>query len=544
MVRSKNCWTGSVRCAFVLVLFTLGATTVFAQDYSRKASPFDDFRVVKTENGLRLEVLLEDVWYEPLAIDETPIAEILGYCERQWPGQALKRFTEDLVEALVRLGRPPGPAVSLEVRAVASTGGEGVLTLQEVPLSPSKRAAFLDRRGTETPQQKELRKTLSDQLSENSLLLDATSARADLAAFEEGLRDRFAYLDWKGIDLKRELDELAREIPASGRVSITMLRTRLERILMRFGDGHARIAGPSERPRNFPPYLLVAAADGVAAILPDRTALVDDQHPYVVEIDGDPLATWLERVRPRVADGSPQLIHERSLRQLRLLSEIRGEFGLPEMPSVTLGLGATPERVDRVVERSLVSRPPTYGRWPRRETQTLEGNVGYLRIYDMTNETDPLHEAMAAFRETKGLILDVRGNGGGTRNALLAVAGYLQANDEAPWVGNVATYRRAADRDQDHLASRFVHRRDDSNFGDAQRAAIDAFQESFEPEWIPEDPVGDRFSEWHYLVLGRTGDDREYFYDRPVIVLSDAVSFSATDIFLGALRGRPRVTLL
>ena len=40
------------------------------------------------------------------------------------------------------------------------------------------------------------------------------------------------------------------------------------------------------------------------------------------------------------------------------------------------------------------------------------------------------------------------------------------------------------------------------------------------------------------------GHDREYFYDKPVVVLSDASCFSATDIFLGALKGRPRITLM
>ena len=60
------------------------------------------------------------------------------------------------------------------------------------------------------------------------------------------------------------------------------------------------------------------------------------------------------------------------------------------------------------------------------------------------------------------------------------------------------------------------------------------------PEWSP---TGE-FSDWHYLVLDRTGHPGEYFYDQPVLVLSDATCFSATDIFLGALKGRPRVTLM
>ena len=51
-------------------------------------------------------------------------------------------------------------------------------------------------------------------------------------------------------------------------------------------------------------------------------------------------------------------------------------------------------------------------------------------------------------------------------------------------------------------------------------------------------------SRWHYLVLDRTGHPDEYHYNRPVVVLSDAGCFSATDIFLGALELFPSVTLM
>ena len=70
--------------------------------------------------------------------------------------------------------------------------------------------------------------------------------------------------------------------------------------------------------------------------------------------------------------------------------------------------------------------------------------------------------------------------------------------------------------------------------------AIDVAARRFEPEWT----LPDGFSEWHYLVLDRTGHPDEYWYDRPVVVISDAGCFSATDIFLGALAMHPRVTLL
>jgi C-terminal processing protease CtpA/Prc len=136
--------------------------------------------------------------------------------------------------------------------------------------------------------------------------------------------------------------------------------------------------------------------------------------------------------------------------------------------------------------------------------------------------------------------VDVRGNGGGSREALLVLAGYLIGPEEPALVGNVCAFRLAAGFDDDHLESRYAYPADSPDWSDRQRAAIDALLPSFEPEWaLPEG-----FSAWHLMVLDRTGDDGEFFYDRPVAILCDAGCFSATDILLGALERLPCVVLV
>ena len=187
------------------------------------------------------------------------------------------------------------------------------------------------------------------------------------------------------------------------------------------------------------------------------------------------------------------------------------------------------ETVERELELS--SRRPTYGTWPRSESVILDGDIGYLRIAKMDGAVDELREAMEEFVDTKGLIVDVRGNGGGTRELLLALGGYLIGPKEPAVVGNIAQYRLSRRFDEDHLEARYMHRVGWDGWNDRQRKAIESVAAAFKPEW---QPVGE-FSAWHYLVLDRTGHAAEYFYDLPVVVLSDSGCFSATDIFLGAL---------
>jgi C-terminal processing protease CtpA/Prc len=86
-----------------------------------------------------------------------------------------------------------------------------------------------------------------------------------------------------------------------------------------------------------------------------------------------------------------------------------------------------------------------------------------------------------------------------------------------------------------------MYRADAGVWTDAERRAIADFARGFKPEWTL--PKG-HFSDWHYLVLRRIDGPAIYHYEKPVIVLMNGRCFSATDIFLAALKGMKNVTLL
>jgi len=278
----------------------------------------------------------------------------------------------------------------------------------------------------------------------------------------------------------------------------------------------------------------------VVAFLPDRSGFANPKAPFVTKLDGLSIDDWINVVRPDIPDGSPQMVRRRALRGLREFDRVRrlrgDSTGGPV--SVTFSRAKRKRTIERELELS--TRRPTYGDWPRGRSLVLDESLGYLRLESMNDDIDELRHALGEMRDTRGLIVDVRGNGGGTRDSLLALAGYLIGPDEPAVVGNVARYRLSKRFDDNHLEARFMRRADWKGWSKRSRAAIAACLKSFKPEW---QPVGE-FSAWHYLVLDRTGQEAEYFYGRPVVVLSDAGCFSATDIFLGALERLPRVTLL
>jgi hypothetical protein len=511
---------------FLIVLLLPLLTALALQSSERKTSPFDGMR---WKDG-KPDVQVEETWYRPTSIHGTAVEDILAYCEKTWPGMRERRFAEDLVEAMEGMGVELPQAVDLGLVRLAD--GEEV-TLEGVPMTRAKRNALRDSR--KAPKGSRPSSSLPPER------LSRTAALADLEEFRERLEDQFAYLHMKGVDLKGALDDLAGSF--EDEVSSVELANGLHRILMMFGDGHARVSSPyTPRPELFPPVLLVEAEGGVVAIRSDRSGLLDERHPFVLGIDGLAIDAWIGALSPWIVDGSPQVVRRRALSALRELVTWREQLGREAQGSVVYELADRPDAKrgkQRKVE--LGARRPTYGSWPKEESRVLDSQIGYLRIPRMDSDMEPdLRRAMNEFRDTKGLVVDVRGNGGGSRSLLLALAGYLVGPDEEPWVGNVAAFRTSARFGEDHLEARFAYRSDDERWTNAQADVIAEVEREFEPEWEP----GADFSEWHYLVLDRTGHPDEYFYDRPVVVLCDSGGFSATDIFLGALELHPRVTLM
>ena len=500
----------------VTLALLLSLASLAPQDVDEKSSPFNGLRW----SGDQPEVQVEDTWYKPVAIDGIAVEEILTLADSWSPGRE-KRFAEDLVPILMRLEWKGDKAVDLDLRSLVN--GSAV-RLEGVEMTRDKRQALW----------------ASENLPPTSISVE--DALVDIEAFRAGLKDQFAYLGLGEVDFERELGFI-REGLTGEQIDTLDLRLQLHRLLMRFGDGHARIRSDlplGERGDRYLPFLFVDSAQGVVAVLPDRSDFVESGAPIVRVIDGKMMDEWVESARPYVANGSEQLVRRRALGDMREIDGVRRllgeETGVPL--KVTFSTADGSDTIEREFELSL--RRPTYGDWPRSQSKILEGNIGYLRIARMNEDVDSLHKAMGEFVDTEGLIVDVRGNGGGTRELLLALGGYLVGPKEPAVVGNIAQYRLSSRFDEDHLEARYMHRADWEGWNDRQREAIRVAAAAFKPEW---QPVGE-FSAWHYLVLDRTGHLAEYFYDLPVVVLSDSGCFSATDIFLGALELMPRVTLL
>jgi tRNA A-37 threonylcarbamoyl transferase component Bud32 len=113
----------------------LGPLHAIGGNWYAKSSPFDG---VRWEGDTPI-VKLGETWYELVRIEGLSAAYVTGFC-RQYAGEAWrKRFQEDLLQVLNRMGRWPLRSVELVVKDLES-GALRVVT--EAPLTREKRRAL------------------------------------------------------------------------------------------------------------------------------------------------------------------------------------------------------------------------------------------------------------------------------------------------------------------------------------------------------------------------------------------------------------------
>ncbi|MEM7166566.1 MAG: S41 family peptidase [Planctomycetota bacterium] len=547
-------------CSVSMAVVLLSSGALDAYD---KLSPFSMVRW----NGAVPEVEVGGRWWGLEAIDEAATSDILKFCKSRYGKRWDKRFCEDLVEVLSEMGNVPGATVALRLRDLQT--GE-IATHKQVKLTRANREAILAARPrsragraasptSSAPVHRVERKHAKRAHRKFAYLGDrywnagvggawisAAAAAQDLDQLEWHLTHEYSYRDLTKVDFKRALDAVRAQL-ADG-ITYNDFVIQLRKLLALFGDGHTRARGVRQAlPRGFLPAR-VADIDGrLVALKPDGSALLDPDYPYLRALDGVAVETWL-RVAARLApQGSSQMVRFESVDFLPWTNYLRRDLELPPSEAVSITLESTSGKEAKEHKLPLATRPHFFRQRLTEPPQVMPGEIGYLPIPSMSlrsPQVDAVVAKLRQFKNTKGLIIDVRGNDGGNREALDRLFPLFMAANEAPEVLNVARYRmrpavQAAPRPADgYLRSRMLFPLRAARWTKTQRAVLEKFRKKFRPRWKVDD---DEFSDWHYMVATPAG---KWHYDKPVIVLMDSTCFSATDIFLGAFEGRSGVTLM
>lgn len=404
-------------------------------------------------------------------------------------------------------------------------------------------------------------------LGQDSLIKKISKLQAieDLKQFERILKVESSYFGMYPFDLDLRLEQLKSKWKDS--VEVPQLGVALEKIMGEVGDRHSSISNFKIKLDKFLPFVVAPIGKKLVALnekKDNRHSIFIEKYPYLKAIDGVPIGDFIEEIsfRNKYAPIDAKWAYAANdIISIGLLYYKLGKT-VPNPIKITFTDGK--KDIDKEITLSKTKPKPWHDIQDRNDLilaiekgkagndtlfQILDNNIGYFRIPVMWNFNQnpslfPLIKSkMNEFRNTKALILDVRNNGGGERDILMTLAPYFVEPGAKPWVANLAKIRidQTLNEDISSMRFRYLYNINSPDLDERKRQAITDFMKDYHPNWNYDST---RYSNFFYMVLDQVKNDTVFYYDKPVYVLADEGSFSATSVFVSALKGMNKIKIV
>jgi hypothetical protein len=218
-----------------------------------------------------------------------------------------------------------------------------------------------------------------------------------------------------------------------------------QRILSMGADGHTHVSSLfsalGSQGEHYPPFAVEPIGDRYVAVVPttkQRDQLWSRDFPYIVAIDGIAIERWVQTARPYVSHSHELAMRAKAAALLRYLPYFRKQLSLDDVAEfdVTLqssdGVQKQVTAAARSMPLGILSHSNSFNYFVRGERQweILADGIGYLWLRSSTAPKVRLvAEALPAFRATRGLIIDLRMNAGGTPEIMAMLGIWLTSSD-------------------------------------------------------------------------------------------------------------------
>ena len=351
----------------------------------------------------------------------------------------------------------------------------------------------------------------------------------------------------------------------------------LSKTIGKIGDRHAYIKGydlPETLyfPVSFAPYkdkVLVLKYNKINDKANKKYAFSDSDFPYLKSINNIPLEKLLPKILP-----SQKLAPKKAylLQAIRELRDIETVFSILNIELTNpLPITLTNEKgVEKRLDIKLASDDDKGYLWDERfhknnfyftydekklndkqilnQFFSIKDNIGYIQIVSMLDKEESpvffelLNDFITKAKQTDALIIDVRDNGGGSRDLIQELAGYL-VNPESVYVVNATRQRGDLplnDELKEDLHNRYLFSRDELNT--REQKAVDKFLTLFEPMYGLDN---EKFSDYHYYIFnGQKITKNKYHYNKPVYILANERTFSAASVLVSTFKGLPNINIV
>ncbi len=249
-----------------------------------------------------------------------------------------------------------------------------------------------------------------------------------LEALWRNLSETYPALEYKGIRGREWMEPSLQRVRDAK--SDQEFYEILQEQMARLKDTHTRIISYPDQPKLESPPVLLNQVEGKVAVIRAHPATTLSAGEVIVSIEERPVAECLAERMTRVCNSTDLGRIREACGQL-----LRGPAGT----AVNVSVQGTNGAVRRLTLRR--ESKPDFWREPAISTREPSNSIGYIRISRWTDDTIPeqFDLALERFKNVQGIIIDVRGNGGGNDHLADVVNGRLISQ---PVVSSIDFWRK------------------------------------------------------------------------------------------------------
>lgn len=393
----------------------------------------------------------------------------------------------------------------------------------------------------------------------------------DLKYLDKILQEMSSYQGLNGYDYREDFEDFLAQSSNKNKVSKYEFGLFLSQTVGKIGDRHAYIDGYESRDALFLPLAFAPYQKKIIAITYDEAentyGFYDPEFPYLTSINNIPVEDIISQVLPSDILAPQVSYHTRAIRELRDIDKVFAllKEDLPNPLPITLN---NDSGMLKQISINLVPRSERPKIWDERfqienfflteekandpeiieQFFTLEDKIAHIRLVGMVDKQDNpgffefFNDFMTKAKTSKSMIIDVRDNGGGTRDLIQELAGYF-IHPDSVYVVNATKQRGELpiiEELEEELNYRYLFFYEDHDVNEQQ--AIDKFSETFIPMYqLDSEKYSDYF---YYLLNGRKLTAAKYHYNKPIYILCNERTFSAASILVSVFKGLPNIKIV
>ena len=404
-------------------------------------------------------------------------------------------------------------------------------------------------------------------------MLTRQQVQQDLGFLTKTLNENSSYVYLNGYDFNNDFKNYLETISDSTRLEDFGLF--LTESIGKIGDRHSsstKIRGFDLNESLFLPFMYAPNNDKVIILNfghNKELKILNSKFPYLKKVDGANIIDFLQKTRPEDIKAPKYTYFIMAIRDFRDIQKNYKLLNKPLPKEIKFTLTDSTFQSDTILVVPIVDKSKRLRPWDEKfENQyigvkdedynkpeiieklfNIKDSIAYIKIPEMTSKEEAplLFKKINSFMKSiennsKALIIDVRSNGGGTRDLMYEFAKYL-VHPDSIYVVNATKQRASIPLTKDYkrsLNNRFLFSFSELDSRE-QKKATD-FLKTFKPIYALDEK---KYSEYYFgLLNGKKLIEQSFYYSQPVYILANEKTFSAASVFVSVFKGIPNVNIV